>query len=268
MAVREFTRQVGPHRVAIMAEWSDYQEKVAQFFRDLGLSAETNVTVQGVRTSHDVDVVVRSKHAGFDVRWLVECKAWKSAIPKEKVLALRTIVEDTGADRGFIMAESGYQSGALEAARLANVLLSSLADLNETLAYELGMSQLKALFARVDSCRERYWEIGKEDRIDLGLRPDVGVPGFSSTGVMDAVFHTAQRAMLDGFPISYNRTLAALSAVSGGGRIPIQPGDENVFRTPTELFRVLDAELSEVEQRLDAAEAALKQRTAVRPSDG
>jgi hypothetical protein len=250
-----------------MAEWSDYQEKVAQFFRGLGLSAETNVAVQGVRTSHDVDVVVRSKHAGFDVLWLVECKAWKSAIPKEKVLALRTIVDDTGADRGFIMSESGYQSGALEAARLANVMLTSLADLKETLAYEVGMSQLKALLARADSCSARYWKINKLDRIDLDLRPDVGGFGYSARAVMDAVVNTVQRAMFDGFPISYDRNLAALDGFGDRSRVRVQLGDENVLRTPMELFRVLDAELSEVERRLEAAEAALKQRTAVRTSD-
>jgi hypothetical protein len=119
-------------------------------------------------------------------------------------------------------------------------MLTSLADLKETLAYEMGMSQLKALLVRADSCRDRYWEIGKYDRIELGLRTDIGVMGYSAKYVMDAVIHTAQRAMLDGFPISYDRDLAALSAVSDGGRLPIKPGDENVCRTPAELFRVLD----------------------------
>jgi len=56
-------------------EWSDYQEEVAEFFRSLGLAAETNVTVRGVRTNHNVDVVVRSKHVGFEILWLIECKA-------------------------------------------------------------------------------------------------------------------------------------------------------------------------------------------------
>lgn len=134
-----------------MAAWSDYQEEVAKFFRALGLDAETNVTIRGVRTSHDVDVVVRSKHAGLKITWLVECKAWNSAVPKEKVLALRMIVDDTGADRGFLMAEKGYQSGALEAAHLTNVTLTSLADLRETLAYDLGLSQLKSLARTSDS---------------------------------------------------------------------------------------------------------------------
>jgi hypothetical protein len=77
-----------------MADWSEYQEEVAQFFRDLGLTAETNATIEGVRTSHEIDVVVRSKHVGIPIMWLVECKHWQSPIPKEKVLALRSIVDD------------------------------------------------------------------------------------------------------------------------------------------------------------------------------
>ena len=38
--------------------WEDYQEEVAVFFRSLGLNASTDVKVQGVRTTHDVDVLV------------------------------------------------------------------------------------------------------------------------------------------------------------------------------------------------------------------
>lgn len=52
-----------------MAGWSDYQEEVARFFRELGLDARTNVTIDGVRTTHDVDVVVRSRHTGLEVVW-------------------------------------------------------------------------------------------------------------------------------------------------------------------------------------------------------
>src|SRR5262245_38306209 len=125
-----------------MTAWNDFQEDVAQFFRELGLDAKTNQTIKGIRTNHAIDVLVRSKHAGLEITWIVECKAWNSAVPKEKVLALRAIVEDTGSDRGFIMAENGYQSGALEAARLTNILLTSLADLKETLNLELGISRL------------------------------------------------------------------------------------------------------------------------------
>lgn len=240
-------------------QWSDYQEQVADFFRSLGLPATTNESIEGVRTTHDVDVVVRSRHAGFDVLWLVECKSWKSAIPKEKVLALRTIVDDVGADRGFIMAESGYQSGALQAARNANVMLTSLADLMETLAYEVGMAQLKAITVRVESCRDRYWSISKSDRIDLNLRPDAGFLGYSGDVVIKAVDHTVRQAIFVGFPIVYNRTMAALSGFAGGSLDPVDPDHEAALHTPSELFEVLDAEINELEQRLDNAEAGLRQ---------
>lgn len=245
-----------------MPQWSDYQEEVAAFFRVLGLSAATNVSVQGVRTRHDVDVVVRSQHAGFDIQWLIECKAWKAPVPKEKVLALRMIVEDTGADRGFLMAESGYQSGALEAAHNANVMLTSLADLRETLAHEIGMAKLRSLLPRIEDCRERYWRIGKSDRIEFDLRPDVFSGGFSGDHVIKAVEHTLYQAIFSGFPIKYDRTEAVLHVLGGRrGMVRVDPGCEGALSTPAELFRVLDEELGELERRLNAAEGALGLRT-------
>jgi restriction system protein len=128
-----------------MTAWRDYQEQTAQFFRDLGLAAETDVTVQGVRTSHDVDVLVRFDHVGFEVTWIVECKLWQTPVTRLHVLALRTIVSETGADRGILMAERGFQSGAVEAADLTNVQLTSLAGLGQTSGHAIGMAQLRAL---------------------------------------------------------------------------------------------------------------------------
>ena len=84
-----------------MAEWDEYQEETAEFFRSIGLEASTNVRLQGVRTSHDIDVVVRSNLFGFDLLWVIECKHWKEAVSKLHVLALREIVTDLGADRGI-----------------------------------------------------------------------------------------------------------------------------------------------------------------------
>ena len=53
-----------------MPDWKDYQEEAAEFFRSLGLDASTDVTIQGVRTKHDVDVLVKSHLYGFDVTWI------------------------------------------------------------------------------------------------------------------------------------------------------------------------------------------------------
>src|SRR5271169_1004899 len=112
-----------------MVAWKDYQEEAAEFFRSLGLSATTDQTLQGVRTAHDVDVFVRIDVAGFAIKWIIECKHWKSAVTKLHVLALREIVSDLGADRGIILCETGFQSGAVEAANLSNVQVTSLAAL-------------------------------------------------------------------------------------------------------------------------------------------
>lgn len=231
---------------------------MAGFFRSLGLSAHTDETLQGVRTTHDVDVVVRGRHVGFDFLWLVECKAWKRAVPKEKVLALRSIVDDVGADRGFIMAEGGYQSGALQSARFANLVLTSLADLRETLAYEIGLASLASLDVRLARCRDRYWAIDKADLIDLGLRPDVGAYGFMGDALLKAVDHTLRKARLRGFPVDYDRMQSALAEYAGGSFDPVDPDSEHALRTPAELFEVLDRELRELEKRLDAAEQAVQ----------
>ena len=51
-------------------DWQNYQNEVATFFRSLGLIAEIDLTLQGVRTTHDVDVVVRSQRVGFTITWI------------------------------------------------------------------------------------------------------------------------------------------------------------------------------------------------------
>lgn len=66
----------------------------------------------------------------MESHWIIECKAWKNNIPKEKVTALSAIVQDVGADRGFLLSEVGFQSGAIRAARSSNITLTSLEDLS------------------------------------------------------------------------------------------------------------------------------------------
>lgn len=113
----------------MVASWRQYQEDAAACFRGLGLSAETDVRLTGARGQHDVDVVVRSKLAGVDLLWVVECKQWKRPVTKAPVLALIEIVRDLGADRGFLLSESGFQTGARRCAKEVNVTLGSINDL-------------------------------------------------------------------------------------------------------------------------------------------
>jgi restriction system protein len=125
-------------------DWKQYQEEAAKFFRSIGLQADTDVTIEGVRTKHDIDVLVSSQHVGFEIKWIVECKFWDSKVTKLHVLALREIVSDTGADRGILLAENGYQSGASEAAKLTNVQLTSLAELSDSAEHDVLAMRLRA----------------------------------------------------------------------------------------------------------------------------
>jgi restriction system protein len=172
-----------------IVDWQDYQERVANFFRSIGLDAETNAIIQGVRTKHAVDVLVKSHHIGFDTTWIVECKHWKSKVSKLHVLALREIVNETGADRGILLAESGFQSGATEAARLTNVQLTSLAEVMNTAKHEVNSMRLRDAFDLVMWCKNEYWEIPKSYRIATGLRTDVeiGYSGYFAIQIAEAL---------------------------------------------------------------------------------
>jgi len=216
------------------------------------MDAETNVSIKGVRTSHDIDVVIRSIHVGFDLMWLVECKHWKAAVSKLHVLALREIVSDIGADRGIMMAENGYQSGALEAAQLTNVQLTSLAELEVTASHALGMAQLREIQSRVDQCRERYWQLSKDVRIKYGLRQPVAALGYSAFDVFKIADYVLSYAFSRGFPIISNEEMRTYMIASD---------DPNLARNPTEVIRNLEPMIADLENRLDATYDAIETET-------
>jgi restriction system protein len=185
-----------------MPDWKDYQEETAEFFRSLGLEAETDVTVKGIRTAHDIDVLVKLDVAGFKVTWVVECKNWKAAVSKLHVLGLREIVSDLGADRGIILCEVGFQSGAVEAANLTNVQVTSLANLAVSSSDAIFAARLRSLYDRTEACRERYWEIPKATRIEKGLRPDFGDENpYSGARIVDAANNILSQAFRGVYPI-------------------------------------------------------------------
>ena len=103
--------------------WQAYQEAVGTAFRDLGCKAEVNKTVASARGPQKLDVYVTFEKFGYPCRWVIECKLWSSPIPKDVVHTLHAKVQNIGADRGLIFSESGFQSGAFDAARNTNILL-------------------------------------------------------------------------------------------------------------------------------------------------
>lgn len=116
----------------VAGAWKEYQTKAAEFFRSIGLKAAIEHEVSGARGVHRIDVYVEGAYMGIGFRWVVECKSWKTNVPKEKVMALSSIIQHIGADRGFLLSEKGFQSGAILAARKTNIALTNLSDLSST----------------------------------------------------------------------------------------------------------------------------------------
>lgn len=128
--------------------WRRYQEETAEFFRSLGCEADVEAKVPGARAEHRIDVWVRFKKFGLETKWVVECKYWNSSVTKEKVLVLRSVVEDVGADRGILISAAGYQSGAVRAAEKTNITLTDLEGLKETAQEDLLASVLHRIETR------------------------------------------------------------------------------------------------------------------------
>lgn len=95
----------------------------------MGLEASIEVPVKGARAIHTVDVLVEGQVHGLPIRWIVECKAWRSRVTKEKALTLLGVVQDIGADKGILVSESGFQPGAIAMANNSNLTMIDVAEL-------------------------------------------------------------------------------------------------------------------------------------------
>lgn len=225
--------------------WKEYQEETASFFRSLGLDVSTDVTVNGVRTTHDIDVLVKSRHVGFEVVWLVECKHWKTRVSKLHVLALREIVADIGADRGILLSETGFQSGAIESANLTNVQVTSLAEVSATARNDINSMRLRELYDRIEECNDLYWEIPKEQRIEHGLRPEVGEIAYSGARIVDFCRDILSRAFRGLYP--FESEVLVPSFPHG---LPEQ------FNSPEDVVDAVEPMVDELEKKLGAYEAS------------
>ena len=227
--------------------WRQYQEKVAAFFRSLGLEARTDFNVGGIRTAHALDVFVKMRHVGFDVVWIIECKHWAKKVTKLHVLALRQIVIDLGADRGILLSEKGFQSGAVEAATLTNVRVASLAELRGTASADIMAMRLMELYDRIESCRKRYWQIPKYVRIDCGLRPEVGAGGYSGNHVTDFAKDVISRALRGVYPIEIDHMYAF-----------VLWGEARQFFGAKQIISLIEPMIADLERKLAACERKMR----------
>jgi hypothetical protein len=130
----------------------------------LGLSAQVEHKVEGARGKHKLDIFVTGKVHGLDIRWVVECKCWSTNVPKEKALTLLSIVQDIGADKGILLSEVGFQSGAIKVVKETNVMLTSLADLRQNIKESFAESIFANLHWRITKLSHRLHELHRLEK--------------------------------------------------------------------------------------------------------
>jgi len=160
--------------------WRQYQEQTADFFRSLGCQADVEARVPGARAEHKVDVWVRFRKFGLEANWVVECKYWNSRVTKEKVLVLRSVVEDVGADRGLLISVAGFQTGAVRASERTNITLTDLEGLKETAQEDLLSSVMHRIEVRATEIRYALRALYRTEQTGpyaLTLTPRAGVDG-------------------------------------------------------------------------------------------
>jgi len=112
---------------------AEYEQAVARIAQSAGHEvADWRVQllepVEGIDGSYIVDVTVRFQLAGMDFLVLFECKRHASPVKREHVLVLHAKLQSTGAQKGVLVAASGFQSGALEYARAHGIACVRLVD--------------------------------------------------------------------------------------------------------------------------------------------
>jgi len=112
-------------------DWRDLENSVADILRECGMAVQQQIHLSLPRGAVDIDVMAEDTDHGITHRIICECKNWRTNVPQEKVHAFRTIMQETGANRGYIISRTGFQAGAHEAAHATNIELVTYAEFQE-----------------------------------------------------------------------------------------------------------------------------------------
>ena len=121
--------------------WIDLQNKVADVLSGCGYIVETPKIVKTVRGKVELDVYAQNE----SMKIICECKYWEQNVSQNTIFALRTIMQDTGANRGIVIAKKGFQSGAYENSRSTNIELykwEEFQNLKDTCCYHISFNTI------------------------------------------------------------------------------------------------------------------------------
>ena len=238
--------------------WLDYQKAVAAVFRTLGCIAEVNKTVIGAHGPQLVDVYVTFLKFGYECCWVVECKLWSSPVPKDAIHTLRSKVQDLGADRGVIFSESGFQSGALAAARNTNILLQHTLVAFQTTAH-LHLNRIPLALEESDDpdvppvftfphSYQPYHLLVHEERLFVG---NWGKPQAGNVAIVDPATRSIENIIeLDKYETPASARNERQILQSPPGNMAYADGKLFVGQTFSEFVLVIDVETQSIIRRI------------------
>lgn len=103
------------------ASWQELEKWVAQVFQEMGCRVGLRQVIPIPRGSVEVDVAVRDETVVPHSLYICECKHWTKRVSQSEIHAFRTVVQEVGANRGFLISKIGFQRGAVEAAAFTNL---------------------------------------------------------------------------------------------------------------------------------------------------
>lgn len=103
-------------------DWKRLQHSVCRLLNEVGLSAEEEVVLKTPRGTVEVDVLAIDESSVDKIRYVVECKNWATTIPQHVVHSFTTVMQETGANIGFIVSSAGLQAGAERYTQNTNII--------------------------------------------------------------------------------------------------------------------------------------------------
>lgn len=213
---------------SVPQNWRELQSYVGQMFQECGFETEISKVVDLVRGKKEIDVYAHDTTSEYQPIILVECKFWNKAVDQEIVHSFRTVVTDCGANIGFIVSKSGFQSGCYEAAERTNVRLVSLQELER----EYYKKWKRAMVSKYIPFADRlfpYW-----DPVGGKMPPDGGTIDWATQQLVYAAYEPIcglgpGDSMMDGFNRQYPMKLPVLNdALAVMGEITIS-SDRDYF---------------------------------------
>ena len=104
-------------------DWKDLQTETGKILSECGFTVEVEKKCDSARGNIEIDVYAEEIFIGRKNKVIIECKYWDANIPQTIIHAFRTVLNDIGANTGYIVAKSGFQSGSFNASQYSNIEL-------------------------------------------------------------------------------------------------------------------------------------------------